>query len=79
MITVTKSMINTMNGDLYKHLMSTRIYHWQIVKDIHMSSKHYEEIGYNLDDLVTYLNQKRKEKITPVLNTGMNASPLALY
>jgi hypothetical protein len=23
--------------------------------------------------------KKRKEKITPVLNTGMNASPLALY
>ena len=41
MITITKSTINTMNGDLYEHLMSTRIFPLRMVEDIHMSSKHY--------------------------------------
>ena len=41
-------------GDLYDHLMSTRIFIMMMSKNIHMSTKNYAESGYGLKlDMLT--------------------------
>ena len=51
----TANIIGGREGELYDHLMSTKIFTLLMTK-IHMSSKHYEECGYGLhSDLLTIL------------------------
>ena len=49
LITILGSTYNIMGGDLYDHLMSTRILHFVSELDIHMSFENYEANGYSLN------------------------------
>ena len=49
-------MLKNMEGNLYDHFMSMRIFTFTMNKISHMSSKNYEETGYNCNlDLLTIL------------------------
>jgi len=54
MITIPSSIINMIEGGMYDHLISMKIF----IEIISKSSKHYEESVYNLNlELLTILYQ----------------------
>ena len=50
-VTVLSLIVNTTEKNLYNHLISTRRFTLIMNKNIHMSSKIYEQNDYDLDNL----------------------------